>query len=122
MGYFETLSPDKIPFILTKDKEKLRAVDVLNWDYLVAISEKAEGRIKNLKQAIAGFAYDFTSTANDDIRDQMLLDFLKNGTANVSRKSAEDFVRTLAHHLQSDYELLRKYAKENGIRLQIIRI
>jgi len=52
----------------------------------------------------------------------MLIDFLKNGTDNVSRDSAEEFVKGVADRLRSDRELLRTFAKENGIRLKRFKI
>jgi predicted NACHT family NTPase len=102
-------------------KEKLRACDVLNWDYLVSISEPPEGRTKNIGKAIAGFAYDFTSTADEDIRDQMLVDLLRNGTDNISRGSAEEYVKALANALRSDAGLVREFAKQNGVRLLLVQ-
>jgi hypothetical protein len=107
---------------LKKAREKLRACEVLNWDYLVEISGRPEGRTNDLAKALAGFAYDFTSVADEKIRDQMLIDFLKNGTDNVSRDSAEEFVKGVADRLRSDRELLRTFAKENGIRLKRFKI
>jgi hypothetical protein len=97
---------------------KLRASEVLNWDYLVKISERSDVKIRNATKAIAAFAYDFTSTADEDRRDRMLADLLKNGTANVSRESAEDYIRFLARYLESEPNLVREFAKENGVRLK----
>ena len=96
---------------------KLRASEVLNWDYLVQIGQKPQGRTTSLAMAITGFAYDFTSTTDEDIRDQMLKDFLQNATNGQSRETAEEIVKTLASQLQSDRNALRKFAKEGGVRL-----
>jgi hypothetical protein len=96
---------------------KLRACDVLNWEHLAKISEKCEHRPKDITEAIRHFAYEFTSTADEDIRDQKLLDFLKNGTDNQSRGTAEAYVASLSQHLKSDYAKVRAFAKENGVRL-----
>lgn len=99
-----------------KDPPK-RACDVLNWDYLVAIAEKAEGQRKTLDAVLKDFAYDFTSTADEDVRDEMLRNILKNATDNTSRKAAEEFIKNAANRFQCDHKLLREFAKEAGVRL-----
>jgi hypothetical protein len=98
-------------------RQKLRACDVLNWEYLVQISQKSEHKPTDAPNAIANFAYEFTSTADEDIRDKMFLDILNNGTKTKSRGTAEAFVESLAGYLKSDYTKVRAFAKENGVRL-----
>jgi hypothetical protein len=100
-------------------EEKLNACDVLNWDYLVEIAVKAEQPAKSLFEALTGFAYDFTSTADEGVRNQMLLDFLHNATDNTSRESATEVIKCLAKQLRSDEKLLKKFAKQSGIRLTL---
>src|SRR5271170_6259593 len=95
----------------------LRASDVLNWDYLVETGDKSEGVPRDLARGLRAFAYDFTSTASEDIRDQLLTDILKNGTENQSRETAERFIKALATHLRSDRKALRKFARQIGVRL-----
>jgi hypothetical protein len=96
----------------------LRASDVLNWNYLVEIGEKPEGIAKkDLALGLKEFAYDFTSTASEDVRDQLLQDIIKNSTYNQSRETAEDVIRVLASRLQSDRNTLRKFARQIGVRL-----
>ena len=99
--------------------KKLDACDVLNWDHLVKIATKAEKPAGNLAEALTGFAYDFTSTSSDEIRNEMLGDFLHNATDNTSRASAEEVIKCLSDRLQSDHQLLRKFAKQCGIRLSL---
>ena len=95
-----------------------RACDVLNWEYLVEIGEKPEGGIQNIfVRALREFAYDFTSTADEDVRDQLLVGVLKRATDHESRESAEELMKIIAMHLHSDRNALRKFAKENGVRL-----
>src|SRR5690242_3703802 len=94
--------------------KELDACDVLNWDYLVRIGVRADRPARTLPEALAGFAYDFTSTTSEEVRNQMLADFLHNATDNTSRKSAEEVVKSLAGHLRSDHQLLRKLAKQSG--------
>src|SRR3990172_630229 len=99
-------------------KKKLDAVDVLNWDYLGEIGEIVEDRARDPEMAFKGFAYDFTSTASEEIRNQMLVEILRNATSGSSVEANEDFVAHLANRLKSDRSLLRQFAKENGIRLK----
>ena len=96
----------------------LRACDVLNWNYLVEIGEKPEGGIpQNFIQALREFAYDFTSTADEDARDEQFTGILKRATDHESKESAEELMKVIATHLHSDRNMLRKFAKENGVRL-----
>ena len=104
---------------MEKTKEKqLDAIDVINWEYFVEIAEKSEGRASNITEAVKGFAYDFTSTADEEVRNEMLLDILKNGTRTGSVYSCEDFITNTASILRCDRGLLRRFGKERGIRLR----
>lgn len=102
-------------------QQELLASDVLNWEHLVAISEKPEGRAENFDMAMRHFAYSFTSTADQDRRDTMLSDMLRNATDHHSKESAEDVVKTLATKLNCDRKELRKFARQCGVRLQLDR-
>src|SRR5271157_719644 len=64
------------------------------------------------------FAYDFASTADVEKQNRMLFDLLRNATARQSADSAEDVISALASSLNSDKELLREFARQNGIRLR----
>src|SRR5882724_1239439 len=97
----------------------LSASDVLNWDYLVQISVKVEKPARNLAEALAGFAYDFTSVSSEEIRNKMLTDFLRNATENTSRENAEEVIRCLSERLRSDHQSLRRFAKQSGVRLKL---
>ncbi len=99
-------------------KRMLDAADVLNWDYLVEIAEYVEGKAGTPWMALKGFAYAFTSTAKEEIRNQMLRDLLFNATCRGSKDDAEELVARLAYHLKSDHGLLRQFAKERGINLK----
>lgn len=98
-------------------KEILRASDVLNWDYLVEISDNPENRKENLHTAIMGFAYDFTSTADEEKRDTLLRDMLT--TENVTPEYTEELIKILSDYLRCDHTRLRDFAKENGVRLSL---
>lgn len=97
--------------------DQLSASDVLNWEYLVEIGEKPEGLARDLIQALGGFAYDFTSTADEDARDLLLHDLIKNGTDHQSKETADVFIQAVAHYLHSDLQALRAFAKQIGVRL-----
>jgi len=97
--------------------DQLSASDVLNWEYLVEIGQKPEGIARDLVQALAGFAYDFTSTANEDARNLLLHDLLKNGTDHQSKETADAFIKAVAYHFHSDLQTLRRFAKQIGVRL-----
>lgn len=96
---------------------KLIASEILNWEYLVKIAARFDDTI-DLPAALADFAYNFTSSANDDVRNEMLTGLMKNGTDNQSKESAENLVRYVAQWLQTDHVKLRAFAKENGVRLK----
>lgn len=102
-------------------KPKLDAVDVLNWEYLVEISEHTEadenGRA-SFDEALRGFAYSFTSTASEDNRNEMLRDILHNATCRNAKDTNEIFIAELSQILKCDYGLLRQFAKERGINLK----
>lgn len=98
--------------------DKLRASDVLDWNYLVRLSEEYCGTTTDRRQKLAFFAYNFTSTSDEAKRDAMLLDLLQNGTAHQSKETAEEVVRIAATNLKADHETLRRFAKENGVRLK----
>ena len=99
-------------------RRTLNAIDVVNWDYLTEIAEYVEGRVSSPAQALRGFAYAFTSTADESIRNQMLTDLLRNATDHCSREAAEEFIERLAMLLRSDHKLLRQFARESGVRLR----
>jgi hypothetical protein len=100
------------------DTKKLDAVDVVNWEYFLEIAERLEPgeRAANVAEGVRGFAYDFTSVADEEIRNEMLLEILKNGTCLGSIQACEDFIENTAAIFHCDAKLLRRFAKERGIR------
>ena len=102
-----------------QSEEILNASDVLNWDYLVKIGAKLERPIKTLSDVLIDFAYNFTSAKSEDIRNQMLAAWLHDVTDNTSRENAEEVIKTLSVYLRTDHELLRKFAKQQGVRLKV---
>jgi hypothetical protein len=99
------------------DKPKLRACDVLNWDFLVKISAPSAGDSTELRQGWAVFAYDFTSTAEESERDMLLANLMKDATANQSKDTTKKVLEALATALRSDLQKIRQFGKENGVRL-----
>jgi hypothetical protein len=102
------------------DSHKIRSADVLNWDYLCEISQYVDPSeaARNLQDALAVFAYAFTSTADPDVQDRLLRDLLVRATFAHSADSAEEIVRLLARRTRSDLRLLRQFARQCGIRLK----
>src|SRR5271169_6742005 len=99
-------------------KDKLRASDVLNWEYLVRIAEPPQGDADTLSEGLAGFAYNFTSTADEDSRDTLLTELMNNATAHQSKDTTEKILKLLAGGLRTDHEKLRQFAKDIGIALK----
>jgi hypothetical protein len=97
---------------------KVRASDALNWEYLVEIAAQSDEDAKSLSEGLAAFAYNFTSTADEDSRDAFLTELLSNATAYQSTDTAEKIVDALAKGLRSDRQKLRQFGKENGVRLK----
>ena len=104
---------------MTPPKEKLNASDVLNWNYLLQIAAKPDSPTPHLSEAIPKLAYALTSAASEETQNEELVEALKNATDGQSRETAERVVMRLAQLFQSDPKLLRRFAKENGIRLPL---
>jgi hypothetical protein len=97
---------------------RLRASDVLDWDHLTKIADNTIENANRLADALAVFAYNFTSIGDEDSRDQMLIDLLQDATAGQSTDTAEKIIKAAALGFKADLEALRRFAKENGIRLK----
>lgn len=98
---------------------KLRAVDVLNWDYLVHISTEPQ---TGLASAYAKFAYAFTSTADDGIRDAMLVEVIKKGTNHCSNVAKGHHLGAIAKNFKSDFARIREFAKQNGVTIVLWKL
>lgn len=104
---------------MTEQPPKIRACDVLNWDVLAQIADNTRDQpAKTLIEGLAIFAYDFTSTADEDRRDTMLCEVLRNATDGQSPETAELIIERMATALKTECEKLREFAKENGVRLK----
>jgi hypothetical protein len=100
------------------EKNKLDAIDILNWDYLVKIGEFIEPDDLTAPEAIRAFAYSFVSTASDEVRQAMLTSILVNSTRWCTTETNEEYVAWLARMLKSDLKLLRDFARQVGVRLR----
>lgn len=102
-------------------QEKLNAIDVVNWDYLVSISEYFDPqevqKNPSVDDGIKTFAYEFTSTADEEIRNRKLTDVLRNATAVSSVESSERVIKVFAYLLRCDETMLLEFAKQCGIKL-----
>jgi hypothetical protein len=99
--------------------KKLDAIDVLNWDHLLKIGEYLDADSAHTPdQALRAFAYAFVSTASEEGRNAMFSDILRNATFAQSEETNERFIEWLASKLRCDIAQVRRYAKENGVRLK----
>ncbi len=102
-------------------KKNLDASDVLNWEYVIKIAVKLDDPPETAEEAMGAFSYDFTSTDDEERRNVMLCDIIKNATDHQSRAAAEEVLVSLSRLLGSDLELLRAFAKQNGVKLKRFR-
>jgi hypothetical protein len=104
---------------VSNPEETIRASDVIgDWDYLVQMADPDAHNAQTLGQALRIVANALVSTANEETRDGILLDPIKNATANQSVETTEEILQTLAVRLRLDHQKLRKFAKQNGIRIK----
>ncbi len=97
----------------------INAADIFDWDHLVQIGAYLErNEIRTLEDAIKVFAYAFTSLANVADQDRLLAEWIQRATHFQSRNTSEEILAALASHAHGDLELLRKFAKQYGIRLK----
>jgi hypothetical protein len=103
---------------------RLRACDVLNWEYLVELSAKYDPDIARptLLDALAKLAYDLTQSGSEDIRDQQLDEFLHRLTDNTSTDSTEQMLECMAGYLRCDPRKMRQFAKESGVKLKRLKV
>lgn len=95
----------------------IAAANFLDWMYLCEIATPIEDP-QNFREAVFLFAYNFTSAANEEIRNTMLREWLADATYGHSRETNEDVIQAVAYGLRCPLEPLRQFAKENGIRLK----
>lgn len=100
-------------------EETLDAADIFDWSYLVEIGVQLDlSEIRSFPDAIRMFAYSFTSAAKTEHQNQMLADWLRRATHLQSPETAEEVLAALAVHTKADLELLRRFARQNGVRLK----
>jgi len=68
---------------------------------------------------MAKLAHDLTQTGDEDVRDRQLSEFLHCVTDHTSTDSTEKVLKRLAQSLHCDYEKMRQFAKENGIKVKM---
>ncbi len=109
---------------MTEPPPKLRACDVLNWEYLVELSVRYDPDIARptLLDALAKLAYDLTQSESEDIRDQQLNEFFHRLTDNTSTDSTEQVLECVARCLRCDPKKVRQFAKEKGVKLKRLKL
>lgn len=104
---------------MSKPKNKQRACDVLNWDCLVELSQYSDpAATRDTTEIIGVFAYTITKTGDEDERDRILTNLLRNSTYGSRPDDNEIFLLFLAGRTKSELEPLRKFAKQVGVRLK----
>ncbi len=100
-------------------EQKVDAVDIFDWDYLVQIGANLELKeVRNFSDGIRLFAYIFTSAAKVEHQNRLLADWLRDATHLQSIESAEEVLATVAERLRGNLELLRRFGRQNGVRLR----
>ena len=98
---------------------KIDAADIFDWDRLCEMAAYMELReVRTFMDAVRMFAYTFTSTHRVDDQNTLLADWIRNATHLQSRETAEEVLAALAEQAHGDLELLREFAKQNGVRLK----
>ena len=97
----------------------IAAVDIFDWRYLVQIGVHLEQEeIENLDQAVQVFAYAFTSLDQTEDQNRLLAEWLQDATYLQSPETAEEIMLALAERTRGNLDLLRQFAKQNGVRLK----
>jgi hypothetical protein len=100
-------------------EEKIDAVDIFDWDYLVQIGAYLDrNEVKTLYHAIQVFAYAFTSMSESENQNRLLAEWIQNATYLQSSETAEEILCALARHSRANLDLLRRFAKQHGVRLK----
>ncbi len=100
-------------------EQKIDAADIFDWNYLVEIGVKLDlSEVRTFPDALRLFAYDFTSAAKIEHQNQILADWLRRATHLQSAESAEEVLACLAANTRANLELLRRFARQNGVRLK----
>src|SRR5579859_899334 len=98
---------------------KIDAADIFDWDRLCEMAAYMElNEVRTFMDAVRMFAYAFTSTARVDDQNTLLADWIRNATHLQSRETAEAVLAALAEQAYGDLDLLRDFAKQNGVRLR----
>ena len=72
--------------------------------------------VQTLADAVRLFAYHFTSASKIQDQNAILADWLRRATHLQSAETSEEVLACLAAHTKGDLELLRRFARENGVR------
>lgn len=100
-------------------EERIDAADIFDWEHLAEVGEKLDlGEIRTLTDAVRLFAYDFTSASKTEHQNAILADWIRRATHLQSAETAEDVLKCLALYTKGDLKLLRRFARENGVRIR----
>lgn len=100
-------------------QEKINALDVFDWDYLCKIGvNHSRHEIRTLQHAVEVFAYQLTSMQDQEQQNRLLSCWIQNATFLQSTTTAEEVLSALARYTRANLEVLRRFAKQNGVRLK----
>ncbi len=100
-------------------EHEVDAVDVFDWNHLVEIGVNLDlAQVRNLADAVRLFAYAFTSVSKIEDQNRMLAEWLGRATYKQSAETAEAILASLAAYTRANLELLRTFARQNGVRLR----
>jgi hypothetical protein len=95
------------------------AADIFDWEYLAEIGEKLDlSEVRTLGDAVRLFAFDFTSASKTEHQNAILADWLRRATHLQSAETAEEVLKCLALSTKGELKLLRRFARENGVRIR----
>jgi hypothetical protein len=100
-------------------EQKVDAADIFDWNHLVAIGTISElSQVQNFADASRFFAYIFTSAAKIEDQNRLLADWLRDATYLQSADTTEEILAKVAEHMRGNLDLLRSFARQNGIRIR----
>ncbi len=101
------------------EQKKVDAVEIFDWNYLVEIGTISDpGEVQDFADGIRLFAYIFTSAAKVEHQNQLLADWLRDATYLQSAETAEEILARVAENMRGNLELLRRFARQNGVRIR----
>jgi hypothetical protein len=99
---------------------KLNAIDVVDVEYLHSIARDPGGIVwtTDIETAMTVFAYSFLEAPDVESQNEVLRLLLEHATFGTSTETNEDTIAHFADFFCLHRQLLRTFAKQEGIRLK----